>query len=247
MKGKDLRARRADSSAPRASLLASGIAGDVYRALRGDILSGRLAPGLRLRFETLTRERHASVGTIREALMALLSDGLVRSDAGRGFWVSPVSLQDARDIERLRLNLELAALTDSIRHGGESWEIELLSAYHRVSKIEERDRLDLLDDEWDARHRSFHFALLAGCTSPWTLHFCHVLFDQAFRYRQLAMPLDATPRFKLQEHRQMMEAALARDVEEAANVMAAHIRSTLMTLLARAPTIFGEDDGRPAQ
>lgn len=211
-----------------------GAAANAAEGLRNDILNGTLKPGDRLRFEGLRAGTGASMGALREALTRLETEGLVRSDAGRGFAVAPASMRDLEDIERLRLNLEIKALRSSLEQGDDHWEAALISAYHLVARIEERAEEDrsLLDNIWDARHRDFHFALLSACDSPWTLHFCRLLFDQCQRYQRLTTTLDHSPMLKRNEHQALLEAALARRTDEACDLLADHIRGTRHALRA---------------
>jgi DNA-binding GntR family transcriptional regulator len=58
---------------------------------------------LRQRYDT-------SVGTLREALSHLVSEGLARTEAGRGFSVAPISLADFLDLSELRVYLETRTL-----------------------------------------------------------------------------------------------------------------------------------------
>jgi GntR family transcriptional regulator, carbon starvation induced regulator len=220
------------TSAPNLAPDRSAASGAAER-VRLDILNGVLKPGERLRFEGLRAASGASMGALREAMTRLQAEGLVRGDAGRGFTVAPVSLRDLEDIEALRLDLELRALRSALQHGDDAWEAQLVSAYHLVARIEERAEQDraLLDDVWEARHRAFHFALLDACQSPWTLHFCGLLFDQGRRYRRLSTRFDPSPAMKRDEHHALLQAALERRADEACAHLAAHIRGTRLTLL----------------
>jgi len=76
-----------------------------YRALRRDIIEGRLAPGEKLRVEHLKDDYGVGAGTLREALSLLISDALVVSQGQRGFRVAPVSIEDFEDITRTRVML----------------------------------------------------------------------------------------------------------------------------------------------
>ncbi len=222
-----------ETSAP-AQFASGQAASEVAELLRREILTAVLRPGERLRFEALRARTGASVGAIREALVRLQGEGLVRGDAGRGFAVAPVSLTDLEDIEALRLELEPKALRSSLARGDDGWEAALVSAFYLLARSEDAAAADpaRLDDLWDARHRAFHAALLAACSSPWTLHFCALLFDQGSRYRRLSARMHPSPRHKLEEHRGLLDAALARDADAASARLSDHIRGTRLMLLA---------------
>jgi GntR family transcriptional regulator, carbon starvation induced regulator len=67
------------STAPQDIALQDAASFNIYRRLRSDIVSCRLEPGERLRFEVLRERYDAGVGTLREALSHLVSEGLVRT------------------------------------------------------------------------------------------------------------------------------------------------------------------------
>ena len=77
-----------------------------YEAIRGDILSGRLAPGERLREEELTRQIGVSRTPVREALRRLESDGYTIVEPNRGASVPVYSKRDVDEIYGLRALLE---------------------------------------------------------------------------------------------------------------------------------------------
>ena len=64
--------------------------------------------------------------------------------------------------------------------------------------------------EWELLHRRFHAALIAACASRWLIEFHELLFDSADRHRRLMFP--PRPRHTRLEHRDIMEAAVSRNV-----------------------------------
>ena len=203
-----------------------------YRALRRDIIEGRLAPEEKLRVEHLKDNYGVGAGTLREALSLLISDALVVAQGQRGFRVAPVSLEDFEDITRNRVMLECEALRQSVNAGDDAWEAELIGAFHRLSKAEEK--LIATDDreEWEERNRIFHEVLISACPSRWLKHFLSILYHQAERYRRLSLYLQPIPRDIHAEHEALMQAALARDAEKATAVLAEHIQLTFRSIQA---------------
>ena len=163
------------------------VSADIFRLLRSDIISGTLQPGARLRFIELQARYDIGTSPLREALSRLAADRLVIQEVNRGFSVPPISLEDFADIARLRSALERGAIEASIARGDETWEEQVVLAHHRLRRLgrQESDPQDeAIPEEWERRHRAFHTALIAACGSPWTLHFCGVLYDQFDRYRR---------------------------------------------------------------
>ncbi len=78
----------------------------VLSAVRKAILSGVLAPGMRLRQEELADVFGTSRIPVREALRALEYEGIVSSAPNRGFTVTSLDADDAEEVYDLRILLE---------------------------------------------------------------------------------------------------------------------------------------------
>jgi GntR family carbon starvation induced transcriptional regulator len=197
----------------------------VYTRLAGDILDGHLAPGTRLRLQTMCDTYHVSMSPLREALAALAGRGLVAQEGQRGFRVAPASADDLRDVTETRVSVETMALRLSIERGDDAWEAGVLAAHHRLSRRLRSENL-LVDEGWEELHRGYHMALIAACGLPRLLAFCTMLHDHFDRYRRLAV-LHSTqhPRLK-SSHAAIVKAALAKDIQKADRLLAAHIRES---------------------
>lgn len=196
-----------------------------YNRLRSDIIAGKLAPGAKLRIEELRDDYRIGASPLREALNRLAGEGFVTVEEQRGFRVAPVSTDDLKDLSRMRIMLECEALRESIRNGDDEWEANLLAAHHRLQKAEPSFGRNL--GEWEQRNEEFHEALVAGCASSWLLRLRHVLYDQHKRYRFIAILSYQQDRDVHREHREILEAALARDVKAAAEATERHIQYTM--------------------
>src|SRR5437764_991370 len=203
-----------------------GVADAAYSRLRSDTLGGELLPGMKLKRDALRDRYEVSVNTLRETLSRLAADGLVEAEGQRGFTVMPASLADLIDITETRRLLECHAARLSIERADLEWESRLVAAYHKLSRAEE---LVVQDAEKHAElletyNRQFHSALISGCNSRWLLHFHGMMYDQSLHYRMLAFRVKDFPRDQSRrEHKQILDAALARDGETLVSVLDTHI------------------------
>lgn len=211
---------------------------DVLRKMREDILCCVLKPDQKLKFGELRQRYDTSVGTLREALSHLVSEGLARMEAGRGFQVAPISLADFLDLSELRVYLETKTLADAIRHGTDAWEAEIVSSYFLLGKLAapKQDDTPAVKQEWGKRHKRYHDALVATCRSPWSLHFRSELFDQARRYHWLTMIHSRLHRRN--EHLEIRDAVLARDSDLACSLLEQHIRTTVEQAVSDVPGLI---------
>jgi DNA-binding GntR family transcriptional regulator len=194
----------------------------VYGRLRGEIIGGQLKPNEKLRLAALRQRLGVGMSAIREALSRLAAEGLVIAEDQRGFRVSPVSREDLEDLTRVRIEIERLALERSLRTGDVAWEAGVLATYHHMARAEKRGQG--AGDAEAQLHRRFHDALVAACGSRWLQRFRQVVYAEAERYRRLAIGPVARKRREVKaEHQELMEAALARDVERAGRAIERHL------------------------
>ncbi len=193
-----------------------------YLRLRADIITGRIPPGERLKVDALKVGLETGASPVREALSLLTSDQLVNRLDQRGFRVAQTSRAQFEEILDLRCNLEELALRNSLSNAHRDWEDALVLAHHHMSRA---SRADL--ESFETHHKHFHMALLGACTSPILLRFCDQLYDLNVRYRYLAGRSKSYGRRDVDaEHRAILDAAVARDVETLCTRLMDHYRNT---------------------
>lgn len=206
---------------------------DVYQGMRGDILAGKLLPGQKLKISDLCKHFAASLGAVREGLSRLVAEGLVTTEAQRGFRVAPISIDELLDLTEIRVDIEGTALRKSIEHGDLNWESRVVAAYHRFSKqplLDDKDQPHMTD-AWSEARSDFHQELVSACPSPWLLRLRDLLYDQAERYRRLCVAVAWHDRDIASEQRAVMEAAVARDADLAVTQYEALITRTTRAII----------------
>src|SRR5947199_10368305 len=78
----------------------------VYEALKRELLDGVIRPGERINDSEIAARFSCSRGPVREALLALEQEGLVRVVPRHGYFASEISVGAALDAYQLRLILE---------------------------------------------------------------------------------------------------------------------------------------------
>jgi DNA-binding GntR family transcriptional regulator len=195
-----------------------------YKQLREDIIHGKLDPGGKLRIEHLKKTYGVGATPLREALYRLSSDGFVDVQGQRGFRVAEMSPKELDEVTDLRVVLEGMALKESIEHSDDEWESRVVAAFHHLTKAENQDEPDI--QEWEARNKEFHQALISCCRSPWLMRFYGILYDQHKRYRNIARIDRSNRRDVHKEHTAICDAALAKDMKAVLKANEDHIRRT---------------------
>ncbi|MGR3500941.1 GntR family transcriptional regulator [Pseudaestuariivita sp.] len=193
-----------------------------YTRLSRMIVTGELAPGTRLKIETLREVLEVGASPIREALSLLTSDQLVVRLDQRGFRTAETSRENFEEILDLRCTLEAKALRQSMERADEAYAEQLILAHHRMATSPAQDR-----DLFERRHKDFHLALIAACDGPLLLRFCAQLYDLNIRYRYIAgAAADYVGRNVADEHQGILDAVLARDVARAQRLLIEHYKAT---------------------
>jgi GntR family transcriptional regulator, carbon starvation induced regulator len=206
---------------------------EAYARLRAEILACRLPPGQKLVIADLCDQLGFSLGAVREALSRLSSEGLVVSEPRKGFRVAPITEAELKDITRVRATIESLCLENAIQNGDLKWETNIVSTQFELSKMTLEDPNDpaRVSEAWAETHKRFHEALVAACDSPWLLRLRELLFVQSERYRRVSVPLDRTKRDLVAEHREIADAAVARDTKKATAAIRAHLEKTTRILI----------------
>ncbi len=199
------------------------VGSNTYDSLKHDIIFGQLEPGSKLKLGVLKDQYAASVSTLRETLNRLASEGFVLAEEQRGFFVSPVSKEDLIEIANMRILLEGHALKESIENGDAEWEGNLVAAYHKLSLMEEPM---LSGDEsqketWKRYDWEFHQAMIQACNSKTLLSLHSIIFDKYLRYQMQVLTFRGSS--AATEHKNMLDAALARDTQRAREILETHV------------------------
>ena len=204
-----------------------------YETVRSDILMCRIEPGSRVSIVDVAARLEVSAGAVREALSRLTAEGLVNASPQRGFRAAEVSADDLRDLTSVRIEVEQSCVRRSVKHGDLAWESRLVAAHHELTRrpYREPSSPDRLSDAWSGAHSAFHEAIVGACDSRYLLDIRRQLYARAERYRQLSVPYESSHRDTAREHRAMFEAALSRNGDRAALLIAKHLTTTATLLL----------------
>jgi len=191
-----------------------------YEAIRKELLTCQLAPGMRVSVLGLSRHLSTSQSAIREALSRLAAEGLVVPEPNRGFMVTPMSRGRFASLSKARTAIDALCLRDSMAAADIEFEVELVAASHRVLR-----RLEQLDGSGDAAqnyvdaHARFHETLVSRCGNPWLLWMRGLLFAQSVRYRHFCLPFAREKSAFYGADGPFLQAVFAQDVDAAERLL----------------------------
>ncbi|KQZ13462.1 MULTISPECIES: GntR family transcriptional regulator [unclassified Mesorhizobium] len=190
----------------------------VHDSLRQAIIAGRLKAGMRLNERQLASELGISTSPLKEALRQLESEGLVRTEARRGTFVT-FSARQAEEMTLARAALESIIARQAAKHGAED-------AFDGLRSIIEEMRTALASGDVQdliVLNEKFHDAIheASGCEYLRRLQNAQRMYDHAARVTVLSR--EEVRRASFLEHEAIMQAIVTRDTDRAERLMREHI------------------------
>ena len=215
----------------------------LVEVVRDFILSGVIPSEEPIRQDALAAELRVSKIPLREALARLEQDGLVVSHPNRGFFVRPMSPEEAEEIYALRLKLEPDAAAQACLRANDE------------DRERARQALELFDIDAAAQkptvgalNRAFHLALVRPGGQRVTTNIVarlHVLADRYVRKH-----LEPKGRFlnAEAEHHEMLDAWTKRRDARVRKLITQHLEHTLADLrTALRPVAAAPGSAAPAK
>jgi DNA-binding GntR family transcriptional regulator len=208
--------------------------GEVYDAVKREIMLGGVAPGAPLVELELAGVFGCSQGPVREALLQLQEEGLVIRQGHRGTRVADCTVDEAVEMFRLRQSIECRSVVRALQRPSRTLAADLKQLIEAMeAEAQEGDEYKLAE-----RDRDFHRRLLRDADLPALdpiLHRC-LIHNHRFKISQSnpARDLVATAR----RHYSILDAVERKDWAKAAQALAHHIA----TIVDLGPEVFANGE-----
>ena len=192
----------------------------VVEVLREKILSGDIAAGEPLRQSALADELNVSRIPVREALLQLEAEGLVKFEAHKGATATELSVDQVTEIFELRALIEADLLTKAIPNLQDE---HLLQAEKVLDELESAFKREDAVGTWSELNTKFHTCLYQAAERPHTLEVVHGLNTNCDRYIRLQLlHAGGIPRAE-QDHRDLLTYCRNKETDKAIELLRAHI------------------------
>lgn len=199
----------------------------VLEAIREAIINGTLQPRERLMEIQLAEELGVSRTPIREALRKLELEGFIVMVPRKGAYVADLTFKDIADVFEIRAALEgLAAGLAAERITDEELEVLERSLVEKGEAIAAHDLEHLV--EVDTR---FHETMYKASRNERLRTIISNLREQIQRFRATSLSYPGRNKDSLDEHRAILEAIEARDVQLARQLAQDHIENAENALI----------------
>ncbi len=188
--------------------------------LREALVSGRVADGVVYSSKALAAELGVSNGPVREAMLALVEDGLMEAVPNKGFRTVPLTEADLAEVYEMRLLLEVPVIARLARDGLPDDLAARLTGL--VDTIERTARSRDLTGNL-AADRDFHLALLAAGGNRRLVSTVARLRDQTRLHNLRTINADGRLVTSAEEHRPLLAAIVRRDEHAAERLIRQHL------------------------
>lgn len=197
----------------------------IFSVIRERIIAGIIPVDRAIRQDALAAELGVSKIPLREALARLEQEGLLFSQANRGYFVRTMSAPEAEEIYALRLAIEPDAVAQGALAATQEGRAAATLAYEDLNRAAEGELNHVA-----ACNREFHMALVRPLNRPLTTQLVERLQALAERYVHKHLePAGRGDRAHL-EHEDLMAAWLERDADRIRALARQHIEGTLNDL-----------------
>jgi DNA-binding GntR family transcriptional regulator len=198
----------------------------LYKAIRDDIVSGRLKPNQRLVVSELAKRHGSSTTPVREVLQLLCGEGFVIFSRNRGARVRPIDRDFIRDITEIGVLIEPALTRWFV---GMATEADIARLEWIQAQIEANNFADRLKhSELDTK---FHSVI-------YERHYNRHAAELWWRHREVLRAVSGRFGFTLArraqviaDHRELIAHIKAGEADKAADVVARHVEGSGLHLL----------------
>jgi DNA-binding GntR family transcriptional regulator len=201
-------------------------AGRVYELLRDEIIAMRLAPGLNLQEKEICSQLGISRTPLREALLQLAAEGLVRIVPSGGTFVAKIVLREVLAGQLIRETAEMQLVRLAARNFGPEYEMDFELNLFKQKATAARKQAD----DFFALDNEFHRIICTASGFPTLWNTIHSATGQLDRTRRQAFPIEEHFKTVYDEHREIYDRLRAKDEDGAAEIFHVQLESTFPSL-----------------
>lgn len=198
-----------------------------YRIIKNQILDSEVKAGEQLRVESLAEKMGISRTPIREALLRLVNEGLVKAESRVGYFVRGMTKRDLVDLFELREILESYAAEKAATLLRDD-ELEYLQQLHKKSiQAVKQSKLS----KFVELEIKLHNLIIEKSDNRRLSEVLESLKDLTYRERVLSVKSMDNLKASLKEHSDVVEALKRKNGKLAGQKMKKHIQSVKSRLL----------------
>lgn len=192
----------------------------VFETIRNAIINGELKPGQRLMEVQLAEQLGVSRTPVRESIRKLELEGLVKMIPRKGAYVTPMSIEDLRDMMEIRRALENLSAELAAKNATD----EDIQKLHESNEGFEASALNNDEQGIISYDIAFHETIYRATGNERLCNMINSLREQMQRVRVEYVHRISDKRPLIGQHKMIIEYIEQHDPEKAAEAASKHIR-----------------------
>ncbi len=202
------------------------LAAQVFETIKEEIISGALAPNAQISEADLSERLGVSRTPVREALIKLAEDGLVKIVPQVGSFVAPISIESVNEAQFIREHLECALIVEATKRIDAPAVRRLrdnLEAQVRAAREEDWERFYVLDE-------AMHGILAGAAGHPTAWRMIQQSKAHMDRVRHVSFRMPDHMAKLIAQHHAIVAAVTGGDAAVAQETLRDHLREIFATL-----------------
>ena len=189
-----------------------------YEGIKQILFNNEISPGQKISYRQLAERLGMSLTPVIQALKHLEFQGLVRYEPNKGYSTEPMSMQEVQEIYDMRELIEVSLLPDVIGRLSE----EGIMILQSLLVLEKKGDHESVLNAQLIRDREFHLTLASLSGRRVQVQMLQQLFDLLYlKYRGSLLFIKSKDPVG-SEHRNIFNAVVSHDLEEARTAMTEH-------------------------
>ncbi len=198
-----------------------------YRQIRQMIIDGQIAPSSRISEPELSARMELGTAAVRAALVRLAQDGLLRAIPRKGYVITPLTIEGARELMDIRIALEPRAAYLAAGHVRKEDAQAMRKHFARGYDIADKESMRTMIS-WNSEFRKM-IARASGNARLATM--IGNLVDEMERYLRLSWVSENRSESLLSGFDELMAALLAGDADAAREICGSQMAKTAANVL----------------
>jgi DNA-binding GntR family transcriptional regulator len=199
----------------------------IIAAIRTAIETGVLVPGQRLIEKDLCEQLAVSRTSLREALREVQAEGILEYNSSRSLSVSSISVDDAKNIYRLRSVLEALAVEQFIEQASD---VQIKNLLEESERLKTAYRNGVLEEILVAK-RTFYDRICSGAKNPIAFDMINRLVLRTSSLRKRSLVRKERHQQSIKEIEVLMKAIQRRDIARARAAAIEHVNNSALSAL----------------
>lgn len=209
-----------------------------YKGLRRLLYHKELVPGQKVSCRAVAEKLEMSLTPVIQALKMMEYQGFVYHKPNRGYYMTPMSIQEVKEIYQLRYLVEPALIPETIKKMTE----EGLSALKTALEAHRSTEKEVFVQDRLFKNADFHLTLASLSEMETHIRLLRQIYNLLFvKYGGNYLPVAYT-RSVDEEHQKVFDAVKAGETEKAQEALAQHIGNVKSQVMSMARNMLEKVD-----